>query len=211
MSLGRAISRNALILGAFALLSTGLVLLVHQLSAGRIAAQERAALEGTLQQLVPETAYDNKLYADCTSALDPELLGSRTPVRVYRARRAGQPVALILSPVAPDGYSGAIHLLVGVYRNGRLAGVRVATHKETPGLGDKIETRKSDWILSFAGKSLSDPGEEGWKVDKDGGQFDAFAGATITPRAVVKAVYQSLEYVQLRADALYAAPNECRE
>lgn len=211
MSLALAISRNALALGGFAFLSAGLVLLVHDLSAERIAAQERAALEGTLQELVPASAYDNKLYADCTSALDPELLGSKTPVRVYRARRAGAPVALVLSSVAPDGYSGAIHLLVGVYRDGRVAGVRVRQHAETPGLGDKIEIRRSDWILSFAGKSLDDPKPEAWKVDKDGGPFDSFTGATITPRAVVKAVYNSLEYVRKHGEALYAAPNECRE
>ena len=101
---------------------------------------------------------------------------------------------MLLRAVAPDGYSGSIQLLVAVLADGSLAGVRVLAHKETPGLGDKIELKKSPWIQSFTGKSLQNPDEAGWGVKKDKGQFDQFAGATITPRAVVKAVHHALQY-----------------
>ena len=121
-------------------------------------------------------------------------LGQRSPQSAYLALKDGAPSALILPVTAPDGYSGAIHLLVGIFADGRLAGVRVLGHKETPGLGDKIELAKSQWIRSFDGKSLSNPGAEGWAVKKDRGEFDQFAGATITPRAVVKAVHGALQY-----------------
>ena len=112
----------------------------------------------------------------------------------YIATLRGQPSAVILQVTAPDGYSGAIHLLVGIKAGGQLAGVRVLRHKETPGLGDKIELSKSPWVKSFDNKSLANPGADGWAVKKDGGKFDQFAGATITPRAVVKAVHQALQY-----------------
>ena len=92
--------------------------------------------------------------------------------------------------------AGRIELLVGIDRNGVLAGVRAITHKETPGLGDKINTNVSDWIFGFAGKSLNNPDASGWKVKKDGGEFDQFTGASVTPRAVVAAVYRALQYFQ---------------
>jgi len=134
----------------------------------------------------------------------PEWLGTQEPVTVYRARKHGQPVALFATPVAPDGYSGPIQLLIGVRADGALAGVRVLSHKETPGLGDGIDEKRSPWILAFTGKSLSDPGPDGWKVKKDGGAFDQFTGATITPRAVVKATHKFLEYVQTHREQLFA-------
>lgn len=207
----RSITRNAWLLAAFALFATGAVVILHWATAGRIAHQERAALENLLSRIVPRDEYDNKLYADCTRVRDPELLGSDAPITVYRARKGGAPVAAILTPVAPDGYSGSIDLLVGVYTDGRVAGVRVTRHNETPGLGDKIDERRSDWILGFRGKSLTDPKPEGWRVRKDGGEFDAFTGATITPRAVVKAVARSLDYFRRHRDALFSAANVCEE
>ena len=123
---------------------------------------------------------------------------------VYRARRDGAPVALVLTAVAPDGSSGPIELLVGVNADGTVAGVRVLAHRETPGLGDPIEASRSDWVLAFAGRSLGDPPPAGWTVRRDGGAFDQFTGATITPRAVVHAVRRVLEYVGANQEALYA-------
>ncbi|HCE41269.1 MAG TPA: electron transport complex subunit RsxG, partial [Alcanivorax sp.] len=123
------------------------------------------------------------------------------------ARRDGAPGGAVLEATAPDGYGGAINLIVGVDMDGRVLGVRaVPPHNETPGLGDKIERRKSDWILSFNGKSLDNPAPDGWAVKKDGGRFDSFTGATITPRAVVTAVHRALRYFNAHRDDLFAAP-----
>jgi len=116
----------------------------------------------------------------------------------------GEPVALVIEALAPDGYSGTIRLLVGINIDGSLGGVRVVAHRETPGLGDAIEEERSDWILGFTGKSLQDPPLQKWAVKKDGGAFDQLTGATITPRAVVKAVRQALLYYRDQKDALFA-------
>ena len=136
---------------------------------------------------------------------DPDFFRHRDPVRAYRARRGDRPVAVIMNLVAPDGYNGAIRLLAGIYRDGTVSGVRVIAHRETPGLGDPIEADRSDWIHAFEGRSLADPLPRGWAVRRDGGDFDQFTGATITPRAVVEAVQRALEYHAAHADRLYAA------
>ena len=124
---------------------------------------------------------------------------------MYRARREGRPVAAVLTAVAPDGYNGAIRLLVGVRRDATVAGVRVVSHRETPGLGDFIEAEKSDWVAQFEDRSLGDPPAERWRVRRDGGAFEALTGATITPRAVVGAVRKALIYFRDRREALFAA------
>ncbi|MFW6258054.1 MAG: RnfABCDGE type electron transport complex subunit G, partial [Halochromatium sp.] len=126
-----------------------------------------------------------------------------------RVRDGEEPVALILEPIVPDGYAGPIKLLVSVLRDGTLGGVRVIEHHETPGLGDKIEERKDDWIVEqFEGRSLGEPPLEQWKVKRDGGVFDQFTGATITPRSVVNAVKGTLLFVQRHGETLYARPAE---
>jgi electron transport complex protein RnfG len=125
---------------------------------------------------------------------------------VYRARKQNQPVATIFQVTAPDGYSGNIRLLVGVNSDQSLAGVRVLAHKETPGLGDKIEIEKADWIKQFTGKSLINPSESQWAVKKDGGEFDQFSGATITPRAVVNQTKRVLVWAQSHLNEAFNAP-----
>jgi len=192
----------ALLLALFGVAGSGLVAFTHEQTKERIAQNERLALLRSLQALVPAESIDNDMVTDLIRIRVPELLGD-AETTVYRGRKDGQPVALILDPVARDGYSGPIHLLVAVRRDGRLGGVRVISHKETPGLGDRIEEQKSDWILGFTGRSLNDPLSARWKVKKDGGAFDQFTGATITPRAIVKAVRQTLEYVQAQGERLY--------
>jgi Na+-translocating ferredoxin:NAD+ oxidoreductase subunit G len=181
--ISRSMLKNALVLGLFAIATVGSVALLQQATASRIA----------LGEILPAGSYDNHLL-DNRIEVNARELGQRSPQSAYLALMDGAPSALILPVTAPDGYSGAIHLLVGIFADGRLAGVRVLGHKETPGLGDKIELAKSQWIRSFDGKSLSNPGAEGWAVKKDRGEFDQFAGATITPRAVVKAVHGALQY-----------------
>ncbi|MDW8479867.1 MAG: RnfABCDGE type electron transport complex subunit G [Xanthomonadales bacterium] len=122
------------------------------------------------------------------------------------AAAAGRPSALALETVAPDGYSGPIALLVGVDREGRVLGVRVTAHRETPGLGDGIESRRGDWILQFAGRSLGEPAPERWRVRREGGDFDALVGATVTSRAVIGAVERALRLVGEHGEALYGEP-----
>lgn len=203
-TVARSMAVAALILTGFAVVGTGLVAVTYTSTRDIIAEAQRAALEASLNQLVPPDRYDNRITEDRIEMVAPEWLGTGEPVTVYRARKNGRPVALFATPVAPDGYSGPIQLLIGVYIDGTLAGVRVLSHKETPGLGDGIDEKRSPWILAFDGKSLDNPRPDGWKVKKDGGVFDQFTGATITPRAVVKATRKFLEYVRTHQAQLFA-------
>ena len=155
-----------------------------------------------LNALVDHQTYNNDLLAD-TVELPAAEFGSADKVTVYRARQQGVPVAALFTVTAPDGYSGRIRLIIGINADQTLAGVRVLGHKETPGLGDKIEVERSDWILGFNGKSLQNPTDTGWAVRKDGGEFDQFTGATITPRAIVKAVKNTLAWSQQHFSTLF--------
>ena len=199
----RPIALSALFLFLFAIIGSGMVAFTFDSTAEKIAANERRALLRSLNELVPESRYDNDIFNDIVYVYSSELLGTAEPVPVYRARSKGWPVAAVLAPVAPDGYSGSIRLLVAINADGTLAGVRVVQHRETPGLGDAIEAERSDWILGFNRRSLSDPVTERWKVKRDGGDFDQFTGATITPRAVVKAVKEALLYFQAHGQTLF--------
>lgn len=195
--------KSALILSIFTVLGVGLLLGVKLLTDAPIREAEKQTLLNTLNEVLPPAEYDNALLNDTLIVTAPEALGTAQPVTIYRARMQQQPVAVILTAVAPDGYSGNIELMIAVYQDGRVAGVRVLKHKETPGLGDKIETRKSNWILSFNGLQLNDDNLPTWAVRKDGGQFDQFTGATITPRAIIKAVRNALTFVNQKGQALY--------
>ena len=200
----RQILLSGLFLWLFAVVGTALVALAEFSARDRIVANEREVLLRNLYALLPADQLDNDIASDTLTAAPDPLLGTAEASTVYRARRNGEPVAAIFNSVAPDGYSGRIHLLVGVYVDGRIAGVRVIRHAETPGLGDGIEIRKSDWITAFDGKSLSDPQTPGWRVKRDGGEFDQLTGATITPRAVVAAVHRTLLYYRQNADMIFA-------
>jgi electron transport complex protein RnfG len=200
----RQIIITTIILLLFAISGTALVVYTFDNTRERISANERATLLRKLHQLIPQQQHDNVLLDDTLTIINTPLLGTLEPVTVYRARKAGQPVALVITPVAPDGYSGIIKLLVGINVDGTLNGVRVVAHRETPGLGDAIDEKRSDWIHLFDNRSLQDPPLERWAVRKDGGDFDQLTGATITPRAVVKAVRQTLLYYRDNQDALFA-------
>ncbi|MGD8629642.1 MAG: electron transport complex subunit RsxG [Gammaproteobacteria bacterium] len=195
---------TAAILLLFALIGTAMVAYTYDSTREQIAANERATLLRKLHRLIPPESHDNALLQDTLQVQDRTLLGTTDPVTIYRARMQGKPVAVVITAVAPDGYSGSIRLLVGINVDGTLGGVRVVSHRETPGLGDAIEEERSDWILGFTGKSLQNPPLEKWAVKKDGGAFDQLTGATITPRAVVKAVRQALLYYRHHKDALFA-------
>lgn len=181
-------------LGVFAIIGTGLVAYTFDKTKARIIQNERQALLDSLHAIVKQDQLNNDIFNDTVEVHSPSLLGTSDPVMVYRARFDGKPVAAVINLTAPDGYSGAIKLLVGIWYDGRIAGVRVVKHQETPGLGDAIEETRSDWVLSFDGHSLDDPLPTQWKVKRDGGVFDQFTGATITPRAIVKAVRKALIY-----------------
>ncbi|EDN69660.1 electron transport complex protein RnfG [Beggiatoa sp. PS] len=182
----------ALLLMVFAVLGGGLVAFSFHNTAEQIKENERAALLRILNALIPHEQYDNDLFHDVIKIPNDAMLGTTEPVTIYRARQSRQPVAAVITTIVPDGYNGRINLLVGINYEGILIGVRVVSHRETPGLGDKIELRRSDWILGFNGRSLTNPNATNWKVKQDGGIFDQFTGATITPRAIVKAVYKTL-------------------
>ncbi|MEW5824894.1 MAG: electron transport complex subunit RsxG [Pseudomonadota bacterium] len=175
------------LLGATALLAAALLAGANALTRPAIAAAEARDLTESLAQVLPVGAFDNDLATEALS-LDT----AQGPVTVWRARKEGATTAVVLR-LAQPGYSGLIHIVVGIAPDGQVLGVRVLKHTETPGLGDKIETAKGDWIHGFAGKSLTAPEPARWAVKKDGGVFDQFTGATITPRAVVNGVKRALE------------------
>ena len=205
---GHSILRSAAALGLVAIIGTALLTLVHHLTAEQIAAEERRVIQQQLGQILPIESYDNALLDDRFSFKNEAWFPRGQTVTAYRARKQGQPVAVILRFKAVDGYNGDIQILAGIHTDSSLSGVRVISHKETPGLGDAIEAEKSDWVLDFNGKSLPGtvPGE--WAVKKDGGEFDQFTGATITPRAVVNAVRSALEFFESSEKYLFDAPSD---
>jgi len=197
---------TALTLLAFAVIGATLLSGTHELTRERIAASERAAQLKLLAQTLPPGSFDNDLVQSARILPADPRLGLRQGSQAWIASRHGRPVAVVLEVAAPDGYAGEIRMLVGIGSDGSVSGVRVTGHRETPGLGDYIERGKSDWIEQFNGKTLASPPAKAWKVKKDGGAFDAVAGATLTPRAVIKAVRRTLEYFAAERDNLLDIP-----
>jgi electron transport complex protein RnfG len=200
--IGHAVGRSSLVLWLYGLVASSVIAGTYLGTKDRIVQQQRQARERALAQIIPPGQHDNDLLDDTLILPDSTLLGHRETALAHRVRQGSKITAVILPVTATGGYAGPIEMIVGINRDGRLAGVRVLRHSETPGLGDKIETRKSDWITRFSGRSLTDPKPEGWRVIKDGGVFDQFTGATVTPRAVVKAIHQSLAYFDSHRDDL---------
>jgi Na+-translocating ferredoxin:NAD+ oxidoreductase subunit G len=200
--MARNILVSGVLLALFGVVGSGLVAFVFQNTTDRIAANVEAATLAKLHAILKDEAYDNDILAD-SILLSHGLLGGNN-LRVYRARRRSEPLAAVFTVIAPGGYSGAIHLLVGVNVHGEIDGVRVVQHRETPGLGDDIEVERSDWILSFDHRSVGDPPLARWAVRRDGGVFDQFTGATITARAVVTAVRDTLLYFEAHRDIVFA-------
>ncbi len=202
-SLKQIVSKMAVILFLFTAIGTAIVSLSYDLTKNLITDNQKQTLLKQLNSLISTDLYDNDLLNDKIEIIDKENLGTTMPVSFYRARKQNQPQAIIFMPVAPDGYGGSIQLLVGITIEGTLLGVRVVSHQETPGLGDLIEEKRSKWIYSFNGFSLEYPPLEKWNVKKDGGIFDQFTGATITPRSIVKAVKKSLIFFQNKKEQLF--------
>lgn len=200
--------QTATILTLFAILGAGLVTLSYSVTRDQIAHNEKMVLLRNLNALVPAEDYDNDLFSDTTVVRDPLLLEHKETAMIYRARKEGQPVATIFDTLAPDGYNGKIQLLVGINVEGIILGVRIVSHQETPGLGDLIDIPRSNWVLGFNGHSLTNPTSDKWRVKRDGGIFDQFTGATITPRAVVKAVHRALLLYDKHQKELFITTNE---
>ncbi|QHP80465.1 electron transport complex subunit RsxG [Pectobacterium odoriferum] len=187
--------RHAMTLALFAAFTTATTAIVNMLTEPTISHQAMLQQKMLLDQVVPAELYNSDIQKECYVVTNPAL-GSSAPHRVFIARQNGEPVAAALESTAPDGYSGAIRLLVGADFHGKVLGVRVTEHHETPGLGDKIEVRISDWITRFSGQTVQGEQDARWAVKKEGGMFDQFTGATITPRAVINSVKRSALYLQ---------------
>jgi electron transport complex protein RnfG len=194
---------TALNLLVFALIGTALLAITYQLTHEPIARSEEQEKLKLVTQIAPAATYDNDIIKDSAPLPADALLGNDDTSIAYLGRLKDQPSIAVLQVIAPDGYSGRISLILSIHSDGKIGGVRVISHKETPGLGDYIEIAKNKWISIFDGKSLDDPKDDGWKVKKDGGSFDYMAGATITPRAVVKAVHKALQYFAQHRDEMF--------
>ena len=195
------IGYQAMLLGGFSTLAAALLVAGNLATKAAIVERQQEDLQNSLSQVIPAERYDNNLLQQPLQLED----AAGNPVTVFRGTR-GMQVSALAWEITGQGYAGEIHLILGMDDAGEILGVRVLSHAETPGLGDKIEAQKSDWILGFNGLSLGDPPAEQWKVKKDGGRFDQFSGATITPRGVVQAIKQGLSFYQAHRTELLNPP-----
>ena len=195
---------SATILTVLAAACTAMVAFTFQATRARIAANEQAFLEQSLKPVLEGIEYDGRLSDSTLLIPAPHDLPGNEPATVYRIYADNRPIAALFVVTAREGYSGPIKLLIGVDANGILNRARVLEHRETPGLGDKIDSTKSDWIEQFNKTSLTEPGEDRWLIEPDGGDFDALTGASITSRAVVKAVKETLVYFAANRDTVFA-------
>ena len=196
--------RTAAIMLAFAFIGTLLLASVFDVTRAPIEASEKAARLSLFKEILPAENYDNDLLASQVTIAPNALLGNRLPSIANVAKQQEQTAGVILEAIAHDGYSGDIKLLIAIRADGSISGVRVLAHKETPGLGDYIDIAHGNWIKLFDNESLEKTAAEKWQVKKDGGQYDYMVGATITPRAVVKAVKQALQFYQQNKQTLFA-------
>ncbi|MDX2320862.1 MAG: electron transport complex subunit RsxG [Moritella sp.] len=200
-----SMKKNGAILALFALACTSVVAITHAVTKDRIAEQEQIQLLKIINQLLPENSHDNNIFQSCKLMVNESLLGTSEPQRIFTATKNNAAIGYAIEGIAPAGYSGNIKLVVGVDTIGKVTGVRILAHNETPGLGDKVEHRKSNWLDDFVDQTLTKENAHSWAVIKDGGDFDSFTGATITPRAVVNSVkdiltfYQSEQFSELQS------------
>ncbi|WP_245391549.1 electron transport complex subunit RsxG [Thioflexithrix psekupsensis] len=197
----KSFAKATSVISIAALVGAVLVAGTYQATRAQTAQNERNTLLRTLNQVMPADYYDNELLADKIDY--PANTSHAASITVYRAWQQGQARGVALMTSALEGYNGRIQLLIGLDAQGTVLGVRVLSHQETPGLGDAIEHRRSDWITAFNGRSLENPSSTGWQVKRDGGIFDQFTGATITPRAVVRAVYHALQFYQQEKSTIF--------
>lgn len=200
-----SVIKSGATLSIIAAVCTALVAMTYQLTHERITINEQAWLEQSLQPALSGLFFDSGVSESLLTIPAPhELPGSQDAI-VYRVYSGETPVAALFVVSARDGYAGAIRLLVGVDISGAVTGVHVLAHRETPGLGDRVETGKSDWVSQFEKRSLQNPVADRWKIKRDGGDFDQLSGASVTPRAIVKSVKETLQYFDANAVAIFAA------
>lgn len=203
-----SVMKSGLTLAAIAAICTALVATTYQFTKTRIAANEQAWLEQSLEPALSGVFFDGSVSESRLVIPAPHGLPGRSNVIVYRVYAEGEPVAALFVVTAVDGYSGPIRILLGIGYDGVVTGVRILEHRETPGLGDRIVSSKSDWVFQFDGRSLGDPQVSGWFIERDGGQFDQLSGASVTPRAAIKAIRQTLLYFDEHRDEIFSAPGE---
>ncbi|WP_210396056.1 electron transport complex subunit RsxG [Motiliproteus sediminis] len=209
MSLVSAIRTNSLGLSLFALITAGAIAVTQVMTRDSIAANREEAAARALYEIIPAERIDNDLLHDTVTLPRAQQVGSEGPLAIHLARKDDQVIGVIVPVIAADGYTGSIELIVGIEADGTLAGVRILRHQETPGLGDKVDLKKSPWVLGFNGERLQSDDDPGFAVKKDGGRFDQFTGATITPRAVVGGVKRALQlFRDNRAHLLEGSPWE---
>lgn len=205
-----ASKKNALLLGAFATVCTLMVSLTYVLTKPAIERQEKQQTFLKVTQVLDAAKFDNNPLDNCALVQDAEITGLAIEAPIYRATKNGEPYALVFQTETKQGYNGLIKLIVGVDATGVVQGVRTLAHQETPGLGDKIELAKSDWVLDFNAKQVADAEDTHWFVKKDGGDFDQFTGATITPRAVVNQLRTSIVKLNQNFSQIFALANACQ-
>ena len=198
--------KSGVTLAIIGAICAALVASTFMLTRERIAANEQAWLERSLEPALGGLSYDGGASESMLIIPAPHELPGSDDVVVYRVYSNGQPVAALFAVTARDGYAGPIRILLGIQYNGTVTGVRILEHRETPGLGDRIVSTRSDWVFQFGGKSLGNPELKSWELKRDGGQFDQLSGASVTPRAVLKAVKETLLYFGERRDEVFAAP-----
>ena len=196
--------KTAITLVAFAFVGTAMLAYVFDITRAPIEASEKEARLALFKEILPESTYDNDLLKDSVEIAPNEQLGNRQPTAANIAKLNNKTAGVILEAIAHDGYSGDIKLLIAIRADGSVSGVRVLAHKETPGLGDYIEIARGNWIKLFNDESVNKTAATQWQVKKDGGKFDYMVGATITPRAVVKAVFKALQFYDANKTTLFA-------
>ena len=196
--------KTAITLVAFAFVGTAMLAYVFDITRAPIEASEKEARLALFKEILPESTYDNDLLKDTIEIAPNEQLGNRQPTAANIAKLNNKTAGVILEAIAHDGYSGDIKLLIAIRADGSVSGVRVLAHKETPGLGDYIEIARGNWIKLFNDESVNKTAATQWQVKKDGGKFDYMVGATITPRAVVKAVFKALQFYDANKTTLFA-------
>lgn len=198
------VAKSGLTLAGIAAICTALVATTYQGTKARIAANEQAWLEQSLEPALSGIFFEGSVTESKLVIPAPHELPGRDDVIIYRVYAEAQPVAALFAVTAPDGYAGPIRILLGVNYEGIVTGIRILEHRETPGLGDKIESSRSDWVLQFDGHSLENPDLKGWAVKRDGGQFDQLTGASVTPRAVIGAMRETLLYFHAHRDEIFS-------
>jgi electron transport complex protein RnfG len=202
----RSIWKSGVTLAVVAAFCTSLVALTWQLTADRIEANKKDWLERSLQPALAGLFFDGSVTESMITIPLPHGLPGSEAVIIYRVYANEEPVAALFVVSARDGYAGPIRLLIGIAMDGTVTGVRVLEHRETPGLGDRIETTKSDWVLQFDGHSLRNPEAGKWAIKGDGGQFDQLTGASVTPRSIIKAIKETLTWFDANRTSVFAPP-----